>query len=40
VPGDVIGTTGGDGLEVADRFAISLDELGAVHRGTLPALFG
>jgi phosphoribosylformylglycinamidine synthase II len=39
VPGDVIGTTGGDTLEVADRFAIGLDDLGAVHRGTLPALF-
>jgi phosphoribosylformylglycinamidine (FGAM) synthase-like enzyme len=39
VPGDVIGTTGGDALEVSGSFTIGLDELAAAHRATLPALF-
>ena len=40
VPGDVLGTTGGDALEVSGLFAVGLDELAAAHRATLPALFG
>ncbi len=39
VPGDVIGQTGGDALE-AGGFTVSLDELAAAHRETLPGLFG
>jgi phosphoribosylformylglycinamidine synthase subunit PurL len=35
-----IGATGGIALEVSGLFAIPLDELAAVHRGALPALFG
>ena len=39
-----IGVTDGTGdaaaLEVQDQFTVSLDELGAAHRGTLPAYFG
>jgi phosphoribosylformylglycinamidine synthase len=40
VPATVLGTTGGASLEITDEFSISLDELAAVHRQTLPALFG
>jgi phosphoribosylformylglycinamidine synthase II len=40
VPGQDIGTTGGDSLTVTDCFSIPLDELGAGHARTLPALFG
>jgi phosphoribosylformylglycinamidine synthase II len=40
VPAAVLGVTGGTSIEVAGCFTISLEELGAVHRGTLPALFG
>jgi phosphoribosylformylglycinamidine synthase II len=40
VPAVVIGSTGGTALEVTGSFSIELDELGAVHRGTLPALLG
>ena len=36
----VIGVTGGASLEVAGLFSISLDELAAAHRQTLPAIFG
>ena len=35
-----IGAVGGTSLTVADCFDIPLDELAAVHGGTLPALFG
>jgi phosphoribosylformylglycinamidine synthase subunit PurL len=40
VPATVLGVTGGTSLEVTGCFTIPLDELGVVHRGTLPALFG
>ena len=40
VPATVLGTTGGTHLTVTGGFSISLDELGAAHRQTLPALFG
>jgi phosphoribosylformylglycinamidine (FGAM) synthase-like enzyme len=40
VPGEVIGTVGGDSLAVDGWFTVGLTELAAVHRGTLPALFG
>ena len=40
VPGQAIGSVGGDTLTVDDQFAIPLTELAAVHAGTLPALFG
>jgi len=40
VPGAAIGAVGGDSLVVEDLFSIGLDELAAVHTGTLPALFG
>ena len=40
VPAAVIGATGGVSLEVAGLFGISLDELGAAHGQTLPAIFG
>ena len=40
VPAAVIGTTGGDALEVTGLFRVPLTELAAAHRGTLPALFG
>ncbi len=40
VPGEVIGTVGGDNLVVDGWFSVGLTELAAVHRGTLPALFG
>ena len=40
MPGETIGTTGGDSLVVDGCFAIPLTELAAVHAGTLPALFG
>ncbi len=40
VPAAGLGVTGGGSLEVIGCFAIPLDELAAVHRGTLPALFG
>ena len=39
VPAAVLGETGGSRLEIADNFAINLDELAAAHSGTLPALF-
>ena len=40
VPATVLGTTGGTHLTVTGSFSISLDELGAAHRETLPANFG
>jgi phosphoribosylformylglycinamidine synthase len=40
VPAAVIGTSGGDVLEVTGSFSVDLAELGQVHRATLPALFG
>jgi phosphoribosylformylglycinamidine synthase subunit PurL len=40
VPRQDIGTTGGDSLTVTDCFSVPLDELGAGHVRTLPALFG
>ena len=40
VPGQAIGVVGGDHLVVAGCFSIPLAELAAVHRATLPALFG
>ncbi len=40
VPGQTIGTVGGDRLVVAGCFSIPLAELAAAHRETLPALFG
>jgi phosphoribosylformylglycinamidine synthase len=40
VPATALGTVGGSSLEVEGSFAVSLDELAAAHRGTLPALFG
>jgi phosphoribosylformylglycinamidine synthase subunit PurL len=38
VPAQVIGTVGGDSLQVAGCFGIPLDELAAAHTGPLPAL--
>ena len=40
VPGETIGTVGGDNLAVDGCFGIPLTELAAVHARTLPALFG
>jgi phosphoribosylformylglycinamidine synthase len=40
VPGETIGTVGGDSLVVDGCFAIPLAELAAVHTQTLPGLFG
>jgi phosphoribosylformylglycinamidine synthase subunit PurL len=40
VPAAAIGTTGGADLQVAGSFVVSLAELAAANRGTLPALFG
>ena len=40
VPATTLGATGGQALEVTGLFAIPVAELSAVHRGTLPALFG
>ncbi len=40
VPAAAVGETGGDSLEVAGGFTVSLAELAAAHQGTLPALFG
>jgi phosphoribosylformylglycinamidine synthase len=40
VPATVLGTAGGESLEVEGWFAIPLTELAAVHEHTLPALFG
>ncbi|HUD40121.1 MAG TPA: phosphoribosylformylglycinamidine synthase subunit PurL [Streptosporangiaceae bacterium] len=40
VPASVLGRTGGTALDVAGQFVIPLDELAAVHQGTLPAIFG
>ena len=40
VPGETIGTVGGDSLVVDGCFAIPLTELAAGHGQTLPALFG
>jgi phosphoribosylformylglycinamidine synthase subunit PurL len=40
VPARVLGTTGGETLEVEGLFTVSLDELTRVWTGTLPALFG
>jgi len=40
VPGQDIGTTGGDRLTVVGCFEIPLDELAAGHARTLPELFG
>jgi phosphoribosylformylglycinamidine synthase subunit PurL len=39
VPAVAIGTTGGHALHVAGCFSVPLDELSAVYRRTLPALF-
>ena len=33
-------TDSGGALEVQDQFTVTLDELQAAHRGTLPAAFG
>jgi phosphoribosylformylglycinamidine synthase len=40
VPGQDLGTTGGDRLAVPGCFEIPLDELAAGHARTLPGLFG
>ncbi len=40
VPAAVLGTLGGESLDVEGCFAIPLAELSAVHEHTLPALFG
>jgi phosphoribosylformylglycinamidine synthase subunit PurL len=40
VPARVLGTTGGDSLEVEGLFAVPLEELTRVWTGALPALFG
>ncbi|MBV9093598.1 MAG: phosphoribosylformylglycinamidine synthase subunit PurL [Streptosporangiaceae bacterium] len=40
VPSQVLGSVGGDSLDVEDCFVIPLAELAAVHTRTLPALFG
>jgi phosphoribosylformylglycinamidine synthase len=40
VPAQPLGTTGGRSLVIGGCFEIPLDELAAVHTGTLPALFG
>jgi phosphoribosylformylglycinamidine synthase len=40
VPATTLGVTGGQTLELTGLFAIPVAELGAVHRRTLPALFG
>jgi phosphoribosylformylglycinamidine synthase subunit PurL len=40
VPSSALGVTGGGSMVVEDCFDIPLGELGAAHRGTLPALFG
>ena len=40
VPATELGTVGGASLEVEGSFEVSLGELAATHRGTLPALFG
>jgi len=40
VPGEVLGTVGGDSLTVQGCFTIPLAELAAVHARALPALFG
>jgi phosphoribosylformylglycinamidine synthase len=40
VPAEVLGSTGGEVLEVDGHFSITLAELGAAHLGTLPAIFG
>jgi len=40
VPAQVLGTVGGDSLDVAGLFSVPLDELAAAHRRALPALFG
>jgi phosphoribosylformylglycinamidine synthase subunit PurL len=40
VPAFVIGSTGGQSLQVSDAFEIPLAELAAAHRAPLPALFG
>ena len=40
VPLTGLGTVGGDRLEVAGCFGVTLDELAAARTGVLPALFG
>ncbi len=40
VPMAVIGTTGGQALEVSGLFSVPLAELATTHRAALPALFG
>jgi phosphoribosylformylglycinamidine synthase II len=40
VPAVTLGETGGSALTVRGLFEVPLDELGDVHRGALPALFG
>ncbi len=40
VPATVLGTVGGESLDVEECFAVPLAELAAVHEHTLPALFG
>jgi len=39
VPAAALGTAGGDALDVAGCFSVSLGELSAAHLGTLPVLF-
>ena len=40
VPATQLGRTGGDVVEVAGQFSVTLAELGEVHRSALPGLFG
>ena len=40
VPATVLGTVGGDSLDVEACFAVPLTELAGVHERTLPAVFG
>jgi phosphoribosylformylglycinamidine synthase len=40
VPAAELGVTGGQALRLSGAFDVPLVELAAVHRGTLPALFG
>ncbi|HEY0719561.1 MAG TPA: phosphoribosylformylglycinamidine synthase subunit PurL [Streptosporangiaceae bacterium] len=40
VPAETIGLVGGSLLDVAGSFTVPLEELGRVHQGPLPALFG
>jgi phosphoribosylformylglycinamidine synthase subunit PurL len=40
VPHRRIGATGGRDLEIAGLFSVSIAELEAAHRFTMPAVFG